>query len=157
MIFEFLRGKIDISLEKFNFSPGETIKGKVVINLKKPIKAKRLKIGFYEIKIIKEKVTSERGTPTTRTRKEIIHKFEISLGGEKEYLKGEYPFEIKIPENIPAQPKVPKEGVLSVLIKGTKVLSEAMGVSFRIQWYLETTLEIPMAFDMKKKIFINIG
>jgi len=157
MIFEFLRGKIDIVLEKFDFSPGETIKGKAVINLKKPIKAKGLKIGFYGIKIIKEKVTSERGTPTTRTRKEIIHKFEISLGGEKEYLKGEYPFEIKIPENVPAQPKIPKEGILSVLIKGTKVLSEAMGVSFRIQWYLETTLEIPMAFDMKKKIFINIG
>ena len=157
MIFEFLRGKIDIVLEKFDFSPGETINGKVVINLKKPIKAKGLKIGFYGIKIIKEKVTSERGTPTTRTRKEIIHKFEIPLGGEKEYLKGEYPFEIKIPENIPAQPKIPKEGILSVLIKGTKVLSEAMGVSFRIQWYLEATLEIPMAFDMKKKIFINIG
>jgi len=157
MIFEFLKGKIDISLEKFNFSPGEIIKGKVIIDLKKPIKAKGLKIGFYGIKIIRERVTTAKGTPTTKTRKEFIHKFEIPLDGEKEYLKGEYPIEIKIPENIPAQPKIPKEGILSVLIKGTKVLSEAMGVSFRIQWCLEATLEIPMAFDMKKKVFVNIG
>jgi hypothetical protein len=157
MIFSFLKGKIDIVLEKFDFSPGETIKGKVLIDLKKSIKAKGLKIGFYGIKIIRERITTARGAPTTRTRKEFIHKFEIPLDGEKEYLKGEYPFEIKIPENIPTQPKMPKEGILSVLIKGAKVLSEAMGINFRIQWYLEATLEIPMGFDMKKKIFINIG
>lgn len=156
MIFEFLRGKIDIILVKFSFSPGELIKGKVLIDLKKPIKARQLKIGFYGVKIFTERIQAQKG-PQTRTRREFIHKFEMPLDGEKEYLKGEYPFEIKIPEDIQREPKVPKEGILSILIKGAKVLSESMGMTSRTEWYLEATLEIPMAFDMKKKVSINIG
>jgi len=157
MIFEFLRGKIEIVLEKFNFSPGEQIKGKVLIDLKKKIKANGLKIGLYGVRIIKERVTDRKGNQTTRTRREFIHKFEMPLDGQKEYLKGEYPFEIKIPGTVPTQPKIQKQGILSVLIKGAKILEEMAGINFRIEWYLEATLEIPMGFDMKKKVFINVG
>ena len=155
MIFGFLRGRIDVFLEKYNFSVGETIEGKVLIDLKKPIKAKQLKIGFYGLKIFTERVQTQKGTET-RTRKEFIHKFEMPLDGEKEYLKGEYFFEIKIPENIQVEPKKPKEGIFSILLKGAQVLSEAAGITSRTKWYLEATLEIPMAFDIKKKVSINI-
>ncbi len=108
MAFEFLRGKIDVILVKFRFSPGETIKGKILIDLKKPIKAKQLKIGFYGVKIFTERVQTQNGIET-RTRREFIHKFEMPLDDEKEYLKGEYPFEIKIPENIQQNPKLQKK------------------------------------------------
>ena len=155
MAFEFLRGKIDLILVKFRFSPGESIEGKVLIDLKKPIKARQLKIGFYGLKIFTERVQTQKGTET-RTRKEFIHKFEMPLDGEKEYFKGEYFFEIKIPEDIQVEPKMPKEGILSILFKGAKVLSEAAGITSRTEWYLEATLEIPMAFDMKKRMKINI-
>jgi hypothetical protein len=156
MVFEFLRGKIDIILEKFSFSPGEMIKGKVLIDLKKPTRARQLKIGFYGLKIIKERVTDAKGNPTIRTRREFIHKFEMPLDGEKEYLKGEYHFEIKIPENIQKEPKKPKEGIFSILLRGAQILSQASGMTSRTEWYLETVLEIPMAFDMKKRASINI-
>jgi len=155
MVFGFLSGGIEIALEKFNFSPGEMIKGKVFVDLKKPIKAKQLKIGFYGLRIFTERIRTQRGTET-RTKKEFIHKFEMPLDGEKEYLKGEYPFEIKIPENIQLQVKVPKEGILGTIFKTVEILSTTLGVTSRIEWYLEATLEIPMAFDIKKKLAINI-
>jgi hypothetical protein len=155
MAFEFLRGKIDIVLEKFSFSPGETIKGKVLIDLKKPTRARQLKIGFYGLRIIKERITDARGNPTIRTRREFIHKFEIPLDGEKEYQKGEYQFEIKIPQDINVEKK-PKEGILGTIFKAAEVLSQASGMTSRTEWYLEAVLEIPMAFDMKKRASINI-
>ena len=154
MAFEFLRGKIDIVLEKFSFSPGETIKGKVLIDLKKAIRAKQLKIGFYGLKIFTERVQTQKGAET-KTRKEFIHKFEMPLDGEKEYQKGEYQFEIKIPEDIKVEKK-PKEGILGTIFKAAEVLSQASGMTSRTEWYLETVLEIPMAFDMKKRASINI-
>jgi hypothetical protein len=155
MAFEFLRGKIDIVLEKFSFSPGETIKGKVLIDLKKPTRARQLKIGFYGLRIIKERITDARGNPMIRTRREFIHKFEMPLDGEKEYQKGEYQFEIKIPQDIKVEKK-PKEGILGTIFKAAEVLSQASGMTSRTEWYLETVLEIPMAFDMKKRASINI-
>ena len=35
MVFGFGRGKIKILIDKFNFSPGETVTGKVSLELKK--------------------------------------------------------------------------------------------------------------------------
>jgi len=156
MALEFLRGKVDIVLEKFNFSPGEAIKGKVLIDLKKLIKAKQLKIGFYGLKIIKERITTSKGASSISTRKEFIHKFEVPLDGAKEYLKGEYLFEIKIPANIQVEAKKPKEGIFGTIFKAAEILSTATGTTSRVEWYLEATLEIPMAFDIKKKVNINI-
>jgi len=155
MIFDFLRGKIEVFSEKYSYSPGEIIRGRVFVDLKKPIKAKQLKIGFYGVKIFTERIQTQKGIQT-KTRSEFIHKFEIPLDGEKGYQKGEYFFEIKIPENIQVEPKKPKEGIFSILLKGAQVLSEAAGITSRTKWYLEATLEIPMAFDIKKKVSINI-
>jgi hypothetical protein len=157
MIFDFLRGKLEILLEKFNFSPGEIIKGKVFLELKKPILAKQLKIELAGLKITTRQITSPKGTPTTQTTKEFIFHFEMPLDGEKEYLKGEYPFEIKIPENVLQAPQKVPEGILATLLKTAEIASTIAGVSSRIEWYLEATLAIPKGFDMKKKVKINIG
>jgi len=157
MIFGFDRGKIEISLEKFNFSPGEIIKGKVSIELKKPILAKQLKIGLFGLKIITRRVTTPKGTPSTETRKEFIYQFEMPLDGEKEYLKGEYPFEIKIPANILQTTPPPTQGAIGAVIKTIEMLSSLSGATSKIEWYLEATLAIPRGFDIKKKVNINIG
>jgi hypothetical protein len=156
MIFGFGKGKIEIFLEKFNFSPGETIKGKVLLQLKEPIFAKQLKIGLFGLKITTRRVTL-RGTPTTETKKEFIYKFEMPLDGEKEYLKGEYPFEIKIPSDIFTTPPQISEGALGAVIKTMQMLSSLSGITSRVEWYLEVSLCIPKGFDIKKKVNINIG
>jgi hypothetical protein len=70
--------------------------------------------------------------------------------------KGEYPFEIKIPADILQKTSLP-EGALGAVIKTVEILSSLTGVTSRIEWYLEASLNIPKAFDIKKKIKINIG
>ncbi len=66
-MFGFGKGKIEIKIEKFNFAPGETIPGEVVMKLKKPLKAKEFNIFF----IGEEKITERdyEGDPNTRIRK----------------------------------------------------------------------------------------
>jgi hypothetical protein len=157
MIFEFLKGKIDILIEKYNFSPGETIRGRVFLELKKPILAKELRIGLFGLKITTRQITSSKGTPTTQTKTEFIYHFEMPLDKEKTYLKGDYPFEIKIPENILQTPQKAPKGILDILFKTAEIASTIAGVSSRIEWYLEATLAIPKGFDMKKRVKINIG
>ncbi len=159
MIFGFGAGKIDISLEKFNFLPGETIKGRVSFELKKPTLAKKLRVTLNGVRITTYLEKRLNRPPTRQTRKDFIHRFELVLDGEKEYLKGEYPFEIKIPANVltmPSKPTEATEGVLGTMFKTFEMLKAKSSIS-RIEWYLEAAIELPAAFDIKKRVDITVG
>ena len=54
-MFGFGKKQIEIVLEKLNFSHGDIIKGKVILDLKNPTHAKALKVG----------IVGERTTTTT--------------------------------------------------------------------------------------------
>ncbi len=160
MIFGLGAGKIEISLEKYIFSPGEIIKGKVSFELKKPTLAKKLKIILAGVKITKSQHHDSRGASSTQTESDFIHHFEMPLDGEKEYSKGEYQFEIKVPDNILGAASIPgggQGGILGAVLKTAEVLGKMSGATSRIDWYLEASLEIPGAFDVKKKVEISIG
>src|SRR3989339_990659 len=45
-IISKMKGGIKIELTNFNFSAGDTIEGKVILNLKKPVNAKTLNVGL---------------------------------------------------------------------------------------------------------------
>jgi hypothetical protein len=143
------KGKIEIQIPKFNFSPGETIEGTVVLALNKPIKARGLKIRFFGERV-SSRYTPQKGT---QSHDNIIFDFTRPLDGEKEYISGTYRFQIKIPVDI-----LPKQdggsGVLNNLIKSAQILS---GASSRTSWYILAFLDIPMAFDVSKKIQVNIA
>ncbi len=148
----FLKGKIEIKIDHFNFAPGDTISGTVVIKLKKPLKAREFNIFF-----IGEEKTTERdyeGDPNTRIRK--IYEFKHPLDSEKEYPTSQdltYSFEIKIPPNVLEQQK-PPEGALGALAKVGKFMS---GRRSQISWYLLARLDIPWGIDVKKKVQINLA
>ncbi|MEM5790884.1 MAG: hypothetical protein QXP77_02465 [Candidatus Aenigmatarchaeota archaeon] len=142
-MFPFGKGKIEIILEKYNFSPGEIIKGRVILKLKEPIMARALKVGL----IGEEKSFSGKKKSSTK-----IFSFEMPLDGEKEYLEGEYNFELKIPSNLLTMPQIP--GVIGDVIKGIQILS---GVGTRISWYVIAKLDIPSGLDVSKKVQVNIG
>lgn len=163
-MFGFDKGKIEIQLDKFNFSPGEVIEGTVALKLKKPVKAKEL-----SIRIVGEQTTTQRegvsigigtnrGTQNTDSRTTTIFDFKQPLDGEKEYLAGEqptvYPFKIKIPANVLSQQtQAPQEGTLGTVLKVAQMVS---GTSSRISWYLIASLDVPKAFDVSKRVQINI-
>lgn len=152
-MFGFGKGKVEIRLDKFNFSPGETVEGSVTLQLKEPIKTKELSIRFYGLQ--RSQTVRAKGGSRTDTR--IVHDFKLILDEEKEYPRSDlpivYPFKIKIPDNL-LQTGKQAEGVLGGVMEAFKYIS---GFRASIYWYLEARLNVPWAFDIIKKIQISIG
>jgi len=150
-MFGFGKKLIDVILEKYNFSPGENVKGKISLTLDKIIHAKQLRVALI----------GERTSPVTKTQpdgksyqtqeKTYVFNFQMPLDGEKDYQQGEYTFEIKIPLNV--LQNVPLEGKIGGILKTIQVLSMA---SSRISWYVQANLDIPLGFDVSKRVQINI-
>jgi len=141
-------------LEKYNFTPGEVIKGKVKLNLKKPVNARKLEIAFIGRMIQKQSAASVAGVAAmasgnkarSRTEYTTVFNFKMPLGGEKDYQNEEYPFEIKIPDNILNEnPQL--EGKAATAAAAFKVLG---GVSSHVDWYVKAELDVPMKLDIKK-------
>jgi len=152
MIFGLGEKKIELVLEKFNFSPGDTIKGRVILKLKNPVKAKQLKVGLRGERVT-ETLRTVAGKPTPHQEKSFIYNFEMPLDKEKEYLEGEYSFEIKVPANLSQNLPMPS-GAVGDLLKGVQILA---GRDTRITWYVIAYLGVPMGFDVSEKVQVNIG
>jgi hypothetical protein len=151
MIFDFLKPGIDILIEKYNYSPGETIRGKVVLKLKKPTKAKQLKVGLIAERKSRE-IRVTRGKTSTSESTRVVYKFEMPLDGEKEYLSGEYNFEIKIPTSL--APQTLPGGMVGDIVKSLQILS---GQESALYWYVIAYLDIPLGLDISKRVQINIA
>ncbi|MEM5778035.1 MAG: hypothetical protein QXD43_04375 [Candidatus Aenigmatarchaeota archaeon] len=150
-MFGFNKKQIDVFIEKFNFSPGEVIKGKVILNLNKPIHAKALKVGLRGEKIV-DTTTITPSKVNVRHDKACIFNFEMPLEGEKDFLKGEYDFEIKVPTNLSQNIQLPS-GVIGDFLKSLYTLANA---GARFEWYIIAYLDIPMGIDVSKKVQVNI-
>ncbi len=151
-IFGFQKGKIDIKLSEFNYSPGDVIEGTVEVEFKTNIASKELSIAMLGEEVESQTVgvgTRGRSSNSRRT----IFNFKQPLEGEKEYSDGDtvsYPFQIKIPEDIL------EKGEGGGLEKVASVLRVVSGSRRRIDWKLVARVSAP-GFDMKKKIQINIA
>ncbi|HUS99073.1 MAG TPA: hypothetical protein VMY59_01995 [Candidatus Thermoplasmatota archaeon] len=144
----FNKEKITLTLEKYNYNPGDTIKGTVKLSLKKPTQARKLEVSFIGTKT--EKQTGMGIGPTAsnnrQTRTIKVYDFTIPLDGKKNYQEEEYPFEIKIPDDI-HQADQKLDGKIGTAVNALKAIS---GVYSRVDWYVHTQLDIPMSLDVKK-------
>jgi sporulation-control protein spo0M len=150
----FGRGKIDISIQKTKYTPGDTISGTIDLTLKKPVKAREMTIsllGEYTTKVTRRRglvpgierarrgsisdwLTSSESTYDVRTKTESVRicTFKEQLGGEAEYSQSRrYHLRIRIPPDTP--------------------------ISSVIKWYLLARLDIAHGLDVTKKIRITIG
>ncbi|HID25800.1 MAG TPA: hypothetical protein EYP23_05005 [Thermoplasmata archaeon] len=140
------KGNIELQLEKYNLSPGDTIKGEVLLKLKKPVHARALKIRFIGEQVTRK--TSLSGTHvSSSSQKTYVHKFVMSPDGEKEYFNENYSFEITIPKDIIQRATAPPEGAIGDLAKAAQIPS---GVNRRIDWYVEAKLDVPKGLDVRK-------
>lgn len=135
--------KIVLTLEKYDYKPGETIKGTVKLQLNKPMNAQKLNVGFIGRKI-QQQSGYRSGNYQKSTEKSTIYDFHIPLGGEQEYKEGVFPFEIKIPENI-LQEESSLHGNMATAVNVLKVIS---GVSSRIEWIVVARLDLPLKLDI---------
>jgi len=141
--------KITLMLEKYNYTPGETIKGTVTLKLKKPTKARKFEVAFVGEKV--ERQTGMGVGPTAKSGRQsqrtYLYHFKMPLGGEGEYQTGEYPFEIKIPEDV-KQAEQKLEGKVGTAVSALKAVS---GIVARVDWYVYAKLDVPMKLDVSKK------
>jgi len=91
---ESIASQMKIELEKTNYSPGENIRGNLILDLEKPIKAKSLTIAF----IVEKKIISGSGDNRSTQRYEI-HKSKKRFD-EEEYFKNTYFFDFQVPSDI---------------------------------------------------------
>lgn len=68
----------------------------------------------------------------------------LPLDGEKEYVDGEYTFQIKIPKNFTSTYAPP--GTVG------SVLQMVTGTSQRINWYVKAYLDIQMGLNVSGKV-----
>ena len=144
--------KISLMLERYSFKPGETIKGTVKLNLKKPTRSRKLEVGLFGER--KERTRGHDGK--TITKNVIIFDFKIPLGADGEYLDGEYPFEITIPSNIlTADTRQNIDGKLGMAVDAISILSGQR--IYPVEWFIKSQLDVPMMFDVKKEQKIMIS
>ncbi len=149
----FDKGKIEVSVARTHFAPGDTITGKVSLTIKKPVAAKEVSVS-----LIGEQTTTRGGGLAggeRRREKERVYDFKLALDGEKEYSQGgEYAFEIKIPADILNAAGPQLEGAVGQAVKIAQVVT---GGSSSTKWRLQAKLDIPRGIDIKKDIDLTIG
>lgn len=157
MVFGLGKKQIEVTIDKYNYSPGETITGKATLKLKNPTDARQLRA-----ELIGERVTTRVGGGMGRgmgrssysRRKGHIYDFKMPLDGEKTYSGGEYDFQIKIPANILETVPMPG-GAAGEAVKAVQFLS---GAHTRISWFVRAILDRPGKKDIaSKNIQVVIG
>ncbi len=142
-------GKIELKLDKLEFCPGETIQGTIQLTLKKPLKARGVFAKFWGENEVR---STSAGKTTTTTQK--YSEIEKNLDGEKEYSTPSgplaYNFSIVIPDNV--YPKLD----LGDNMAG-KIVNFLQDAGYQnMRWYVGANLDLPLAFDISKKIQIQV-
>lgn len=161
----FGRGKINITIQKTHYAPGDTISGNIILSPKKPVKAREVSISLIGEEITTQTsmgVGSGQTSMRTEQRRTRVYDFKQQLDGEKEYgQEQEYIFEIKIPADILSVSPQAQQlgGKLGQVLKVAQTAAAMTGriPSRRIKWYLLAKLDIPRGIDINKKVDVTIG
>jgi hypothetical protein len=155
----FGKGKMQITLPKTHYLPGEIISGDIRFELKKPVKARQVSVSLIgELKSTRlERMGGDYHT-ARNTEVVRIYEFEQPLDGEREYSgSGDYHFEMKIPADILSYRQMPEvEGTLGKIFQAAAAMTGAIPYQ-QTKWYLAAKLDIPGGMDVSKKADITIG
>ena len=149
--------KITVTLDKYQYKPGDIIKGSVGLNLRKPIRARKLVVSLLG----KVKTTHRDSKGHMQMEDVVIYDFTIPLDGENDYLSEMYKFEIKIQSDI-LQMHSSSQQLQQILQAklGTfgAILGQiATGGQSPVRWMVHTQLDIPMKLDVHKSQDIVIS
>ncbi|MCK4327313.1 MAG: hypothetical protein KAW41_02435 [Candidatus Diapherotrites archaeon] len=143
-------GKMELTLDKFNYATGETIKGTASLTTNKPIHAKGVFVKLFAL----EKVSSTTGgshSSSTRT----VFDFQQPLDNERDYNGGVYDFKITIPK----QPQQGDQKAVQMAQTAAAAINALQGKfqSRNLKWFVEAKLDIPGGRDISKKVQINVA
>ncbi len=152
--------KITMNLEKYDYKPGEKIKGKIKLNLKKSVHARELRVRLYAYKRTKNTggaIGAIGGNSKNKNSRQKVYDYKQPVDGDKDYQKEEYDFELKIPSDIAGKSGKPSGEMGEKAQAAMKAISMLSGYSARVDWYLTAQLDVPAGLDIKKKQQIVIS
>lgn len=79
----FGKGKIQVTIIKTNYAPGDTISGDVVLTLKNPVKVSEMSMSLIGEQTITRRVSTTGNRETTTTEHIRIYDFKQRLDSEK--------------------------------------------------------------------------
>lgn len=151
LILKKMKGSIQIIPERYSYSPGEEIKGQVILKLKKSASSEKIILG---LKCEKRQtgVTFSNNSRSTETTHIKIFDFNYPLDQQKQYAPGEYTynFSIKVPTSVTS-------GLNLGGVAGTagKFVELAMGQNRSLKWDLYSELKCK-GVNIEKNLQINI-
>ena len=135
MVLGINEGRITLTLEKTIFSPNEPIRGKAILSLSQPKKAKALRLDIYTIE----------GQGKHRHLRTLFTK---ELSGEKMYGSGEsYEFEALAPSGSSDLQLPPQLGAVAGILQA---------LIPRPRYFLKVSLDAQMEFDISGKAEIQV-
>jgi hypothetical protein len=133
-------GSIAIALDRFDYAPGDSVSGKVVLGLNETVEARALMVALI-------------GSQRAQDGEDVVFELEHELDGEKTYRTGEYSFELGIPEDATSGPD-PADLVENL---SRKVSSLTTGQRAPTSWRVVAWLEIPRARNVKTKVDLRLA
>jgi hypothetical protein len=160
-VFGLGKGSIVLTLQKYNFVPGETISGTVALTVKKPVKAREMVVSLVGEQKRTRHVRTSSGT-STQTETVRVYDFKQPLDGEKEYSgQADYRFDIKIPADIigpqVAQQAPQAPNAFTQGLQFAQQLASMTGAIPRTKWFVQAKLDIPGGMDISKDADVVIG
>ncbi len=149
--------KITVTLDKYQYKPGDIIKGSVGLNLRKPTRARKLVVSLLG----KVKTTHRDSKGHMQTEDIVVYDFTIPLDGENDYLSEMYKFDIKIQSDL-LQMHSSNQQIQQILQAklGTfgAILGQIVtGGQSPVRWMIHAQLDIPMKLDVHKSQDIVIS
>ena len=153
----FGRGKIDISIQKNKYAPGDTISGSVDLTLNKPVKAREMTLslmGEYKTEVAGKRSID---AVTVRARRyQMTDSFELSGPAGPSYDVGHKTEHVRIcifKEQLDGEGEYGQSRRYGFKIK----IETDTPDSSAVKWYLLAKLDIPHGRDITKKVRIKIG
>jgi hypothetical protein len=146
-VLKRMKGSIEIVPEKYSYTAGEKINGKLILKLKKPVKSDKLIIGLV---CKRTQRTYSKNSSDNQYREDTLFDFSQPLDGKKEYSPLEYPYDFSIV--IPLNVSQKLEGISNTLFKSAQILT---GQNSMTKWYLYAELQCD-GVNLSKNVQINI-
>jgi hypothetical protein len=135
--------KITMTLEKYNFNPGDIAKGTVKLNLKKPTYARKLFVSLMGMRRVR------RGNSW---QWQTVYDFDMPISGEKDYQNETVPFELQIPPDIlnaRTSQQAIQDSLEDKMGSAGKFISAVTVGTGVTNWKIRAQLDVPKKLDVK--------
>ena len=150
-------GKMDLALVSVDVAPGDKLEGTATLTLNTDVNANGVFATLYAER--RDETFNAQGQPMSRNVN--IYTNRQKLDEKKRYLKASsplaYKFSFVIPQTGSTVPQGGAAGTVANLIQGAEGMGMRAGMMAEpVRWFINVTLEIPLAFGISKVQEINI-